>query len=97
LADHITSLFKCIPKLMTGDRFIVGIDGLSRSGKTTLVEKFSRKLTEEHIEVCISHLEGGRLLFTDSASNKRSSFGSKQLMEQPYVIRTRLKESTYLG
>ncbi|MCU6793115.1 kinase [Paenibacillus sp. WQ 127069] len=57
MEDHITSLFKCIPKLKTGNRFIVGIDGLSRSGKTTLVEKFSRNLTGEHIEVCIFHID----------------------------------------
>ncbi|MEK3915963.1 kinase [Paenibacillus sp. FSL H7-0331] len=80
MEDHITSLFKCIPKLKTGNRFIVGIDGLSRSGKTTLVEKFSRKLTGEHIEVCIFHIDDYIV-----ERSKRYDTGSEEWFEYYYL------------
>jgi uridine kinase len=38
-------------------RFILGIDGLSRSGKTTLVKKLKVILQEKRINVCVFHID----------------------------------------
>lgn len=46
-----------ILKIKKGQRFIIGIDGLSRSGKTTLVQKLSKQLEKENTEVCVFHLD----------------------------------------
>lgn len=54
LDSHLQSLCNEMPKLESGQRMILGIDGLSRSGKTTYVHKLSQllKLTTS---VCIFH------------------------------------------
>lgn len=46
-----------IPKLKSGKRFVIGIDGLSRSGKTTVVNKIKEQLLEEKVPVCIFHID----------------------------------------
>jgi uridine kinase len=46
-----------VSKLHTGARFILGIDGLSRAGKTTLVKDLCRALQEQHIDVCVFHMD----------------------------------------
>lgn len=38
-------------------RFILGIDGLSRSGKTTFVKKFASVLSQNEIESTVIHLD----------------------------------------
>ncbi|WP_449619887.1 kinase [Robertmurraya sp. Marseille-Q9965] len=38
-------------------RIVLGIDGLSRSGKTTLTKKVVQHLQEENISVCLFHID----------------------------------------
>jgi uridine kinase len=47
LEENLMALLKQIPKIDTGNRFILGIDGLSRSGKTTLSNMLCKNLKEE--------------------------------------------------
>jgi uridine kinase len=51
------SLLHAILRLHAGGRLIVGIDGLSRSGKTTLVRRLQRKLVQNGKKVCVFHLD----------------------------------------
>ncbi|WP_114746804.1 kinase [Falsibacillus pallidus] len=46
-----------IPTLEHGQRFILGIDGLSRSGKTTLTEKIVQELRDRNVSVCLFHID----------------------------------------
>jgi uridine kinase len=46
-----------VSKLHMGARFILGIDGLSRAGKTTLVKDLCQALQEQHIDVCVFHMD----------------------------------------
>jgi uridine kinase len=50
------ALLKVIPDNATG-RFILGVDGLSRSGKTTLVKKLCQKLKENNIPFHVFHID----------------------------------------
>lgn len=43
--------------LHTNKRCILGIDGLSRAGKTTLVKRIASMLTEKEIETTVIHLD----------------------------------------
>ena len=53
----LTKLIASIPKPANGERLIIGIDGLSRSGKTTFVHKIETYLLEEKIPVHIFHID----------------------------------------
>ena len=55
--EQIKKIVSMIPKLEEGNRFILGIDGLSRSGKTTLVKHLSQMLTEEKIPFYVFHID----------------------------------------
>lgn len=46
-----------IPKIEDGNRFVIGIDGLSRSGKTTFTRQFKDVLQEKNVSVCIFHID----------------------------------------
>lgn len=50
-------LLNNIPKIEEGNRFILGIDGLSRSGKTTFVNRLTQILKEKHIQFCVFHID----------------------------------------
>ncbi|MEH7302797.1 kinase [Neobacillus drentensis] len=55
--EQIKKIVSKIPKLEEGERFIIGIDGLSRSGKTTLVKHLSQMLTEEKLPFYVFHID----------------------------------------
>ncbi|WP_430115580.1 kinase [Neobacillus rhizosphaerae] len=55
--EQIKMIVNKIPKLEEGKRFIIGIDGLSRSGKTTLVKHLSQLLTEEKLPYYVFHID----------------------------------------
>jgi uridine kinase len=55
--EQIKKIVSKIPKLEEGKRFIIGIDGLSRSGKTTLVKHLSQMLTEEKLPFYVFHID----------------------------------------
>lgn len=57
MEDNLLKLLKKIPKVENGMRFVLGIDGLSRSGKTTFGNKVKQILQEENISVCIFHID----------------------------------------
>ena len=53
----VENILERIPKPIQGERVVVGIDGLSRSGKTTFVELVKEYLNQENIQVHIFHLD----------------------------------------
>jgi uridine kinase len=57
LEDKILNITNKIPKLEQGQRIILGIDGLSRSGKTTLTKKVVQHLKDKNIPVCLFHID----------------------------------------
>lgn len=57
LEDNILTISNKMPKLEPGQRFILGIDGLSRSGKTTLTKKLVTHLQDKQIPVCLFHMD----------------------------------------
>jgi uridine kinase len=57
LEKHIEALLNFISSNDTNDRFILGLDGLSRSGKTTLSQKLCKSLKEKNIPYQIIHID----------------------------------------
>ncbi|XEC96307.1 kinase [Paenibacillus tarimensis] len=57
LEDNLKILLNIIPKLEAGQRFVLGLDGLSRSGKTTLAEKLHRVMLEKNVPVHVFHID----------------------------------------
>ncbi|MFC4408904.1 kinase [Chungangia koreensis] len=53
----LKELLHILPELQPGERKIIGIDGLSRSGKTTLSEGLSNCLIEQDIPHQIFHID----------------------------------------
>ncbi|WP_223813590.1 adenylyl-sulfate kinase [Geobacillus zalihae] len=51
LRDRIDFLCKTILAIKTAGRLVLGIDGLSRSGKTTLANQLSQTLREQGISM----------------------------------------------
>lgn len=52
--QQFTSLFKSVKR---GERFVLGIDGLSRSGKTTFVKRLGKVLENLNIPYRILHID----------------------------------------
>lgn len=57
MEDKIKLLLASIPVIEQGSRVILGIDGLSRSGKTTLARMLSHMLQEINVQTCVFHLD----------------------------------------
>lgn len=55
--ERLGVLLGSIPNPITGQRHILGLDGLSRSGKTTLTNKLKDALRRRNIEVLVFHLD----------------------------------------
>lgn len=55
--ERLGVLLGSIPNPITGQRYILGLDGLSRSGKTTLTNKLKDALRRRNIEVLVFHLD----------------------------------------
>ncbi|GEN53595.1 hypothetical protein HFA01_18570 [Halobacillus faecis] len=53
----VEEVLRRIPSLNAGERFIFGIDGLSRSGKTTLTEKIEKELKKSSFPVVTYHID----------------------------------------
>ena len=53
----LQELINILPEVKTGERSIIGIDGLSRSGKTTLSEGLESYLKEQAIPHHIFHID----------------------------------------
>ncbi|WP_420808739.1 kinase [Bacillus salacetis] len=54
---HSHALLKLVKGKKRGNRFILGIDGLSRSGKTTLTHSLCKHLKEEGIAHAVFHID----------------------------------------
>ncbi len=57
MEDKITNLLRKIPKVEQGQKVILGIDGLSRSGKTTFVRNIEHHIQNKNIKVCTLHID----------------------------------------
>lgn len=57
MQDHINAIAASIPTPTSGKRVVVGIDGLSRSGKTTIVKKLQASLHEKGFSVTVLHID----------------------------------------
>lgn len=57
MEDKIVSILKEIPKVEQSKKVVLGIDGLSRSGKTTFVKNIDQYIKEKNIAVCIFHID----------------------------------------
>jgi uridine kinase len=55
--DHIEQLMDVIQTVNVMERSILGIDGLSRSGKSTLVRQLSQKLSDSDIHFVVFHMD----------------------------------------
>ena len=54
---HLLNLINHLPELTQGQRFILGIDGLSRAGKTTFTNRMKQLLEERMISLCLFHID----------------------------------------
>ncbi|WP_456271022.1 kinase [Bacillus sp. AK031] len=57
MEEYSNTLLNLIKEKKTGNRFLFGIDGLSRSGKTTLTKKFCGLLKENNIPHSVFHID----------------------------------------
>ncbi|NIK75498.1 uridine kinase [Paenibacillus castaneae] len=57
MEHNVMVLLKSIPTIEKGNRLIIGIDGLSRSGKTTFTNKLSHLFHKENSNVCVLHMD----------------------------------------
>jgi uridine kinase len=69
-----------IPTLHHGRRFILGVDGLSRSGKTTLVNQVKEELSQAELPVYILHIDDYIVEW-----NRRYNTGHEQWYEYYYL------------
>lgn len=57
MEDKILNLLRRVPKVEQGKKVVLGIDGLSRSGKTTFVRNIEQYIQEKNISVCVFHID----------------------------------------
>ena len=57
MEELITQITERLPAIDSGGRLVVGIDGLSRSGKTTLTAKLMAHYEKENIPAISFHLD----------------------------------------
>lgn len=57
MEERLSILLKSIPTVQTGYRMVLGIDGLSRSGKTTCAEKLCNVFHEKNVPTCVLHMD----------------------------------------
>ncbi|WP_409254208.1 kinase [Bacillus sp. SCS-153A] len=57
MKDHSQSVLKAVEKKKKGNRFILGVDGLSRSGKTTFTESLCESLKKQDIAHAVFHID----------------------------------------
>jgi uridine kinase len=57
MEQTLQQIENAVPRLHAGERWILGIDGLSRSGKTTIAHKLCRVLQERGVPVRLLHLD----------------------------------------
>ncbi|MCR8630379.1 kinase [Paenibacillus radicis (ex Xue et al. 2023)] len=55
--NEVGKLVNTVTRLHVNNRFLLGIDGLSRSGKTTFTAKLKEKLQQQQMDVVIFHID----------------------------------------
>ncbi|WP_273130905.1 kinase [Bacillus weihaiensis] len=55
LESTLLNLLKKIPEVKQGHKVVLGIDGLSRSGKTTIVRNIEQLIEDK--EICVLHID----------------------------------------
>ncbi|SFG49301.1 uridine kinase [Halobacillus alkaliphilus] len=53
----VLDLCKILPSLRSGQLYIIGVDGLSRSGKTTFVNQLESELNKKRVDLCTFHMD----------------------------------------
>ncbi|ASF40176.1 uridine kinase [Halobacillus halophilus] len=53
----VHKLFDIIPSLSSNQLYIIGVDGLSRSGKTTFVNQLEKELIKRGVDFCTFHMD----------------------------------------
>jgi len=80
MRNGLKQIERSIPNLKDGERFLLGIDGLSRAGKTTITKQLKHLLVEKNIPHVIIHLDD--LIET---REKRYNTGREQWEEYYYL------------
>ncbi|SDM41975.1 kinase [Sediminibacillus halophilus] len=57
MEENISNVVKMFPAVEQNQKVVIGIDGLSRAGKTTFVSSIERDMQEKKIPVCIFHID----------------------------------------
>ncbi|WP_371068821.1 kinase [Sediminibacillus sp. JSM 1682029] len=57
LEENISNVVKMFPEVERNQKVVIGIDGLSRAGKTTFVQSIERHMQEKKIPVCVFHID----------------------------------------
>ncbi|QQE77072.1 kinase [Alicyclobacillus sp. SO9] len=57
METNADKLVNAIERTYCNARLVVGVDGLSRAGKTTMVNETQKKLVEKRLPVCVFHLD----------------------------------------
>ena len=78
--EKIQNLLGKMANVKQGQKLVVGIDGLSRSGKTTLVKNIVQHFKEKNISVCIFHIDDYIV-----ERKKRYNTGNKEWYEYFYL------------
>lgn len=55
--DHSETILEMVMEKKTGNRFILGLDGLSRAGKTTLSKSLCEKFEEYKLPYVVFHID----------------------------------------
>lgn len=57
MTSNVDTLVRVILDRYDGERLIVGIDGLSRAGKTAVVSELQQRIIETGKDVCVFHID----------------------------------------
>lgn len=57
MEDRLARFLNVIPKLEERQRWVIGIDGLSRSGKSTLTKEVANQLQNQKVPVYVFHID----------------------------------------
>nr|WP_084158014.1 kinase [Bacillus manliponensis] len=80
MINLFSSIMQSIPTLQYGEKFILGIDGLSRSGKTTCVKHLGKELEKHEVPYVIFHIDDYIV-----ERNKRYHTGREEWFEYCYL------------
>ncbi len=80
MLEAIKKINEVIPNLKSGQRFILGIDGLSRAGKTSITRAIEEQLKERSLPYFILHMDD----FIETRKNRY--YTGKEEWEEYYYL-----------